>query len=318
MGKKIVNLIFLRLNQIKRLTQSVGFLLILLFFICVVGIAAAAIQSLLKLNIWWLIGAEFFILMLLSFGRKDRSFLFTIFESRTALILYNFVENILLILPFVIFHLIKGHFYTVLLMVLIGFIAACIAAFIPEKADSATKKEIQLIPLQYFELKFLAEKSPMSAYLFCFLGLFAFFYISVLLIWIFLMISIIVAVFTPYEPMEMIHFEPKFVLKKMISYTKILTIVVLIPFIISILFHPEHWLVASYALICVYLALYLAISAKYAAYTPLRALRYPTVSESIIVMLMLIPGGAIIAASFTCLKYIKAENNLKTLYATDY
>ena len=94
MGKKIVNLIFLRLNQIKRLTQSVGFLLILLFFICVVGIAAAAIQSLLKLNFWWLIGAEFFILMLLSFGRKDRSFLFTIFESRTALILYNFVENI--------------------------------------------------------------------------------------------------------------------------------------------------------------------------------------------------------------------------------
>ena len=318
MVKKIAKLILLRLNQIKRLTQSVGFILILVFIICVAGMTAAAIQSLLKLNIWWLIGAEFFILVMLSISRRDKSFLYSIFENKTSLIFYYFAENSLLMSPFVIFHLIKGHYYTVLLIFLTGFIVALITSFIPERVDSATKKEIHLIPLKYFELKFLAEKSPMSAYLFCFSGLFVFFHISVFIIWIFLIISIIIAVFTPFEPMEMIHFEPKFVMKKMISYSKILTIIVLIPFIISILFHPEHWLVAAYALVCAYLALYLAISAKYAAYTPLRALRYPTISETIIVMLMVLPGGAIITASFIFLKYLKAENNLKTLYATNY
>lgn len=312
---KVRALFHLRILQIKRILDAVGYLLLAVFAVSFVGIFAIALSNILSINKWGLIPTCFLLLVFVDFYRKDKDFLKTIFYGTKKMMLFLSIEYTVILFPFIVFHLIRQHYILSLSVVAIALTVATLSTFIIKPAKISIKKEISWIPIKYFELKFAAESAPFSYLIIWLAGLFSFLHIGFFLFWIFLILNVIPQIFSAFESREMLHWIPKFVAHKFMSYSLIFFIIISIPTLIAVIYHSEKIGIIIYALVCVFVSILLALVIKYESCTPVMFSTHVSSISSFLILLMILPGGVIITLSYALQKYFKAEKNIKSLYA---
>jgi hypothetical protein len=315
MIQKSINLLALRALQCKRILDSVGYLLLFVFIIVGIGIGLSAFANALLWDKWWsLIGFLGFYISIEKI-RKDKLFLKSVFISRTNLALYLGLEYTLVSLPLVIAQFSFGNFYVAISILCTAMLSGYVATFLGNDIKSEVKSEVKIIPLTYFELKFAVESAPISYLIFWLIGFLSFMHIGVFLFWIFMVIISIQNIFMAFETRDMLHWRPSFVWCKFLLYAKVFTIITFIPTLLAFIFHFEDWPILVYGISCMYVSLLLALAFKYASYSPMRAIGQTSTIASIFVIFMVIPGGVLISLAYGMIKYFKAENNIKSLYA---
>lgn len=315
MPTKIKHLLQFRLLQIKRLIDSIGIMLLVVFLLCIFGILASLLAKLPQIDRWWSILALVVFFYSLIHHRNDKNFLASIFQDKIQLSIYYLIENLLLVLPVLAFQIWCNHTFTALSIIGVAILMSIVATFIPEKYNTSQKTSLDWIPLQYFELKFVVESRPYTAIIISIIGLLSFVHIGFFVFWAFLLINWIIVIFLPLEPIAMLHWKNKYVAHKIITYSKLLLITTLPIIVLALIKNIDKWSLILYILFCIWNTIFMSISLKYVHYNPLHAQRMNKSIESIMMLLMLLPGGALIVFCYNIYIYISAEKNLKSYYA---
>jgi hypothetical protein len=308
-------LLHFRLLQFKRLIDSVGYLLIFVFLLCIVGILASIFSKVIDVSSWWSLFAAVLLCYSVIQYRNDKNFLLSIFHDKMRLSFYYFVENLLLIFPLLAFQFWFSHFLIVLSLIGIAILMAVAATFFSESFVTNYKVSFGWIPLRYFELKFAVESRPYTSALIYSIGLLSLAHIGFYILWAFILINCIIMVFLPIESMPMIHWKTKFVANKILDYSKVMLIATVPFFVLALVKNIDKWPLILYIIFCIWNTVFMAISLKYANYNPLHAKRMVNSIESIMMLLMFLPGGAIVVFGFNIYNYFLAEKNLKSYYA---
>jgi len=315
MLQKVCALLRLRFFQLKRMLDSVGYVLLAVFVVSFIGIFTMALSNILSFNKWLLIPASFLLLIFVDYNRKDKVFLKTIFYSTKKMILFSSLEYIGILSPFIIFQVIRHQYLLSLCVIAMAFTVAILSTFIIKPVKSSVKKELSFIPIKYFELKFAVESAPFTYFIIWSAGLFSFLHIGFFLFWIFIILNFIPQLFNSFESRDMLHWRPKYLAHKFISYSLIFFVIISIPTLITIIYHSEKIILVIYALVCVFVSILLALAIKYENYTPIMSSAHISSISSFLIFLMILPGGVLITLSYAVQKYFKAEKNIKSLYA---
>lgn len=315
MSSKILQLLSLRLLQSKRILDSVGYLLLIVFCLVIVGIFASALSNLLLINRWWAIIAFLVMYFSIERYRSDKSFLRSIFIGQCRLGFFLGLEYLLLTTPLIVAQLILGNWMVVLALIGSALLGGFTSTYLKHEIKSGVKTELSQIPLDYFEFKFVVESAPYTSLCIWLFGLLSYLHIGLYLIWILLLIMLLQTFFLFQESRDMLHWHPNFLMTKFKKYIGITSLVTLLPTIMTLVFHSDSMLIIFYALFCLFTGLFMTLVFKYASYTPLRPMSQVSSIASVFIILMIIPGGAIITLVYAIFKYYKAEKNLKSLYA---
>lgn len=315
MQYKIVNLLLLRLLQCKRILDSVGYLLLIIFLLVVAGIGVTALSNLITINRWWSNLAIIALFLLIEYQRKDKAFLQSVFENRTKLRLYLALEYLIISFPILIAQILLGHLNVAIIIFALPFMFGYISSMYLSAIKSTTKREIWIIPLKFFELKFVVESSPIFYLMVWILGFLSVLHIGAFLFWLFILVTLVQQFFIAYETKDMIHWHPYFVFSKVRMYLRLVTIIIAMPTCLVLFLNITYWPLIVYGLAGLSISIFLAISLKYSNYTPLRSNGQISSLASLFTLFIIIPGGAFITLVYALWNYFKAEKNLKSLYA---
>lgn len=315
MYNKIYHLLLFRLIQAKRMLDSVGYLLFFVFLIIAFGLGMSLFSQLLSVNKWWSLAGITVLIGMIEYYRDDKLFLLTTFENKRWLSLHLITEYFFLFLPILIFQVLYQQYLVtvslIALIVLMGYISSQVLPIM----KNLYKKEVKIIPLDYFEVKFAVESNPTLYLLIWVLGLLTYFHIGFYLFWLFIIIVMSQQFFVANESKDMLHWQTRFVLIKIIKYITLFSIIIAFPTLLAFVLHTEHWALTIYGVLCLYVAVFLAIAMKYAGYHPLKAINQSSTISSVFTILIIIPGGAFITLMYAFVHYFKAEKNIKSLYA---
>ncbi len=312
---KSMSLLSLRFKQLKRMIESVGLILLALFLIVVAGFFFQLLGSALHARSEYSILAVLGILLSVDIYRKDKVFLKSIFNDHKTMAIYLSIEYFLLSLGFIIFQFWEGNFGLAFKILCCALIIAFISPLFQFKFSEARKTSISCIPNEYFELKYAIEMNAIAWALFYCFGLLGTLHIAFYLIWCFLIILTLPNIFSWNESREMVHWKPYFVRTKIIATVKNLSIVLVLPLLLVLIFHSDMWHVILYSIVCLITAIVLSVSYKYALFSTI----YPSSQTSnvlvIMILLLILPGGVIVTLIYSIIQYLKAEANMKMIYA---
>jgi hypothetical protein len=314
MIKKTLSLLQLRVLQSIRVIKTVGFGLAIVFLFVSIGIVFPLLKTVMAFPARYSVIFCFLVLAVIDYLRKDKLFLKTIFPTHTAISLYVAMEYFILMLPLASFQAILGHFSYVCSFVGLIIFTALVSPLYYVDAGTARKRTLKYLPLKYFELKFFVEASLPVWITFWLVGLLSFIHPGVFIAWLLLLLMTLPEIFKWYEGREMLHWKRSFVLSKTLSYMGLFLCIVLLQTIAAWVFHPDAFYIFLYGLFCLMVAIFLNISIKYSGYSPSLPAGNSQNISSILTMLMLLPGSALVALMFALWKYFNAESNLKNIY----
>lgn len=310
-------LLKLRAKQIGRLISQTGIGLLLVCLLVISGVLLKSYHQLISLPSYAALILTPVFIFIIDLNRKDKLFLKTIFPTWQQIGTFCSVEYLLLISPLLLFQIMRRDLLIVLgligVCILIGF---CSPFFKPAKLHGH-KKSIHQIPLKLFELKFYFEKNKLVLLSIMALALLGIVHFGFFIAALFIFIILLPEVFRYTEPLSMVKLEDKTVLKKTIKYISILGPIWMVAASFTYIFtQPPIWLLL-YGIFCLIVAIVLGIGYKYANYSGI----YPHLPSSniisLMVILLVIPGGVLITFVFSIINYIKAEKNMQNFYVTD-
>lgn len=313
--KQINSLLLLRTKQGYRYLNEIGFGIILLALFILTGIILSALQNILTAPA---IGALFIVIILLlsvEIKREDGAFLTSIFDSKTEVFRYKFIENIMIASPVIIFQGFFLRWYIIIYTIAICGLITLLSFYLSRPKQKERKTSLSRIPLSLFEIKFYFEKNMwFIGFSWLLLSLGAF-HISLWILGIFLLCTIPLDIYTPLESREMVAYRPYYIWHKMSKGIGFFLLFILLPSLITLLFSVENYLILIYGILALILSTTLAICKKYASYYGVNKKVHATTSTMILVFLMLAPGGILITFSACIYYYFRAEKHMKKIYA---
>ncbi len=312
---KIFALLKLRGKQLFRMIDKIGWLLFIIFLFVIVGVGLQTLNSLLNFPSIMSIAISFTGLITIDFLRRDKVFLASIFQSYPTLVRYIWIENVLIVLPVIIYQCMIGNTWFAIGIVLAAFLVALLSPLYQKSETTHIKRSIKWLPIHIFELRFFAEKLGILTYSYLVFGLFSFLHIGVYAVWILLFCFTLPEVFKWNESREMVHWKSSFVINKVLDNFIIVAKLVLLPTMIALIFHPEMWYLIVYLIFCLFTIIFLCISFKYALFTTVFEATLASNVIFIMLMLVLLPGGVLITLIYAIIQYLKAEKNMTSLYA---
>ena len=247
--------------------------------------------------------------------RKDKIFLKNVFSSWQQVGFYCGTEYFLHLIPLIIFQISKGNWAVSLGIAAVCFLIGLLSPYIRTIDSSGYKKNITLIPLQLFELKFFIEKNKMTVLMVLFFAFLGVIHYGFFLVGIFLFIVLLPEVFKFTEPLSMVKMEKNFTLKKIMQYLKYMLPLWLIPTILTFIFAQcPIWLIL-YCLFCLTVSLILSVGYKYANYSGVYSYLPSSNTISLMVLLLVIPAGVLVTFAFSIYYLLKAEKNMQSFYA---
>ena len=313
--KKPFQILKIRFLQLYRIIVHTGIGWILLAIFLLFGMLATMATTLLSWN--WDANLIIGVLLILSthLYRKDLQFLRSIcksdFEYKTVLTF----EYWLLLSPLIFLFGLNQKWESAVATIAAAPLVAIVANVLPKISKSRFKAAFPFFPIQAFELKTKFQRFwPfwLVVYIASFLS---FIHIAFFIVSCFLFSLLMLESFKFFEPPEMVRWKDKFVWSKFRYNFLVITSVLLIPIIISLVFNPALIWLTIYTSILVFGSLFLAISFKYASYTPL----YPEMPTSnipvILFLLSILPGFILILIGYSFIQYLKAEKNMQYYYA---
>jgi hypothetical protein len=258
---------------------------------------------------------SFLLLIFLDYARPDKSFLSSIFQSYLSLVSYLWVEYVLILVPIIFYQCWIGNIFVGFGLVLVALLVASLSPLHRRSEFTHIKQTLKWIPIHNFELRFFAEKLGVMTYVFIILGFLSFIHIGVFVVWIVLFCLTMPEVFRWHESREMVHYRANFVWKKVQSYMLTVGKLVLLPSLIVMILFPEMWYFSIYLIFCLFTTIFLTLSFKYAMFTTVFDSSAASNVVLLLLLLMLIPGGAFITLIYAIIQYVKAEKNMKLLYA---
>lgn len=311
---KFTYLLRLRFYQIRRMLQSVGWVLLSVFLVISVGISFPLLNNILEASHWWSFPGCLIIIIVLDVYRKDKLFLRTIFRDHKTLLVYLAVEYTLVTMPIWLYQLFN-NLETAFIVLMSCWLVAWLSRYFTNREHTSTKKTLKFIPISLFELKFFIERNPISWSLFWLTGVTSMIHIGIYIFWMFILLMSIPELFRYYESRDMLHWKNGFVFDKIRKYTTVFFLITLVHTLTAFFFHTDMYLVVLYLNLCLFSVIILNIVMKYAGYSPLFHAGAVSNINGILTIIMLFPGGVIITIGYSMWKYFEAEKNLKTFYA---
>lgn len=311
----ILELIRLRLKQGIRLIRSTGIVLILLTMLSIFGVAATFLSNVIGWSPLWIVLAVTCICIAVNLYRQDWEFLKYIASSSNHIRLLIFIEYVLCVVPLLIIQLYFGNYLVVLYSILAIAVIACFYNIISIKKKTPSKKSINLIPEEMFELKFRIERQPILFILFFGLSGLGFLHPAFLVISLIATVLLFMEAYNPMEPPEMIHWRKYFVFHKIKNAMMFMIAIFILQGVVCYIFNPRFIGLILYAFVAVNTLLCLAISYKYSLYNPLFSRSSGSNILALFVLFSLLPGGILVSLPFAIMHYIKAERTMKLYYA---
>lgn len=311
--KQINHLLALRLRQCYRILSEIGFLLAIVAVFAIAGAGLQALENAFSMDALISIPACVLIVLSIDLYRQDKSFLMTIFNTRTKLSTYLSIEYTLLTLPITIYQIINQEYIIAFLILILIQIYSLVSTYLVKAPLSGYKKPILYIPTSIFELKFFIEKQKIACFVVLTLLFLGSIHISLWVLGIALLMGMIPEIFAYKEPIEMTKFQDGFINKKIGSYLLIFTSILFIPTFLTWLTSGMSIWIFLYGIVAILVALTISISIKYEHYYGLRSKVPSKTSTSIIIFLMLLPGFIIVTLGYAIMKYIKANKQIKNL-----
>lgn len=313
--QKAFALLKLRLSQGYRMLDSVGWLLVFIFLFTIIGVGLQFIETLVNLQAYMSLVLSFLLLMFLDYARPDKPFLSSIFQSYVSLVSYLWLEYVLILFPIIICQCWIANYFVGFGLVLIAILVAALSPLHRRYEFTHVKQTIKWIPIHNFELRFFAEKLGILTFAFITLGFLSFIHIGIFVIWIVLFCLMMPEVFKWNESREMVYYQTNFVWKKVQSYMMTVGKIVLLPSLIVMVLFPEMWYLSIYLILCLFTTVFLTISFKYAMFTTVFDSSAASNVVLLLQLLMFLPGGVLITLVYATIQYVKAEKNMKLLYA---
>jgi len=314
--KQIKSLLLLRSNQCYRYLNEIGFGIIIVAIFILTGVLFNALQRILTTPNTGAILLSIVLLLAIEVKRQDTVFLKSIFETKQALIRYKFIENVLIVVPILIFQSIFLQSDIIIYIISICGFFAYIPFHLLKSQAKERKRSLDFIPLSLFEIKFHFEKKIWSMTIVWVLILLGGFHISLWVLGMFALCMVPIEIFTPIESREMLNYKPLFVLKKIKDSVLFFLLFAILPTIVTYIFIQTNILVLMYGIIAMLLSIILSISKKYATYYGVTEFASSSTSTMILIFLMLPPGGILITFSACIYYYFKAEKHMKNNYAS--
>ena len=312
---QIRSIIILRIRQVYRYLDEIGFGIIAVALFILTGVIFNALKTILAINA---VNVLFFVTALLfwvELRRKDIHFLKSIFQSPLDFTYFKLSENLLIVFPFILFHVYFRNWWIIAGMFTISGIMALLPIHRLQPQQMERKRELSFLPLSLFEFKFYIEKRKFAFTLLFIVMCLGAIHISLWILGAFILCMMPVDIFTPQEPNEMINYESNFLAKKIVRNAVFILGILTLPTLLTIITDPSVILILSYGILANLVALTLAISKKYASYFGVNPQNSATTSTAILTIIMLLPGGILITLGASIYYYLKAENNMKHLYA---
>jgi len=297
------------------MVDRVGWLLFIIFLFVVLGVGLQFLQTLLKLPAYTSILFSFVVLAFIDFSREDKVFLSSVFQSYSSLVRYIWIENLILVLPVIIYQCMIKNFTFGSGIALATLLVSLFSPMFRKSELTHAKRSIPWLPMHTFELRFFGEKLGFIALGYLVFGIFSFWHIGVYAVWILLFCFTLPEVFKWNESREMVHWLPNFVMNKVINNLFVIGKLVLMPTLVAIIFHPDMWYFTAYLIFCLFTTILLSISFKYTTFTTVFEASIASNVVFLMLMLMLLPGGALITIIYAIFQYFKAEKNMNLLYA---
>ena len=312
---KMLLLLRLRIFQLLRMMKTVGTFLFVVFLFVSIGILFPLLDNLLSLSSGYSTLFCLALIALIDYSREDKVFLKSVFLSLKYYRFYIMLEYFLISVPVSFYQVIIGQLYNAL-----SIFAACLmigmaSPMITPKQVSNGKKTISFIPVQYFEFKFFIEASGLLWTIFWLAGLASCLHVGIYILWIFVILIIMPEMFKHFESRDMLKWKDNFVSFKFLNYSLFFLKVIAFQTILVTIFHFEYLWLILYFIFSLLVALFMNISIKYEGFTPVFPTGYGQNIVSILTILMILPGGVLIALFYGVWKYFRAESNLKSLYA---
>ena len=140
---KFTSLLRLRLSQIRRMLQSVGWVLLSVFLVISVGISFPLLNNILKASHWWSFPGGLIIIIVLDVYRKDKLFLRTIFRDHKTLLVYLAVEYTLVTMPIWLYQLFN-NLDTAFIVLMSCWLMAWMSRYFTNREHTSTKKNIKI------------------------------------------------------------------------------------------------------------------------------------------------------------------------------
>jgi hypothetical protein len=315
MHRKILFILHLRLKQLYRMLQDIGWILLAVFVLITFGMLFSIGHSVLKIQSWYAIPALFGVLLMIDYSRNDKPFLVSVFQNQKSLWLHFLIEYFIISLPVLIFQLILQNWLIAILSTVPILWVNGIALYLKKTETTFAKVSLAFIPLSFFEFKFFVESAWIACLLLWVIGICGVFHYALLLIFLFLVTFMVPAMLAYLEAREMIEYTHFFIWKKVLNMALPLTVYIALPAALTLWFHPDMVGVILYGISCMWVACFMSVVLKYGAYSPIRAKFEMSNMVSLLLMFMLLPGGVLITLFYTLFKYNTASKNLKSLYA---
>lgn len=313
--KQIISLLSLRAKQAYRYLHEIGFGIIAIAIFILTGIILSALQSILLMPASGAVLMALVLLLSIELKRKDTYFLKSIFQTDFKLFQFKFIENIFISLPIILFQGIFQQWSIILFIIGISGIVAILSFYLTHSKKDGSKISLQKIPLSLFEVRFYFEQKLWSILLIWILLCLGGFHISLWILGIIFLSALSIDIFTLLEPGEMVQYQHQFVFHKILRNVGFFLFSIAGPTLITLLLNPSSILIIIYGLAAISLSIVLSISKKYVSFYGVLENASSTKTATIIITLMLIPGGILITLAACFYYYFKAEKHMQNIYA---
>ena len=305
----------LRLKQVFRYIENIGFGYLLFALVIVSGILLQLLEKLLELPSLYSIALGGLIIISIELYRNDIHFLKSTLPTQVSYFIFKVLENILIISPILIFQLLYRNWFSAFMLLITSALLGLL--YIPYRMNKSSEHKLDLafIPISSFEIKFYAEKHFIILLLINLLLLTGTFHISLYILGMFLLLGIPIEIYKSSEPKEMVHYTNYFVFKKIVQSLMIAFLFISIPSILVLIVQPGYWMIITYSYIALSASIYLSISKKYHLFYGVNDISYSSNTNLILIYILLLPGGIFITLVAAFYFYLKAENHMKNLYA---
>lgn len=313
--KQIKSLLLLRIRQGYRYLSEIGFGIILVAIFVLTGIIFNVLETSLNTSPVWAILLSFIALISVEIKRKDTFFLKSIFDSKSELTWYKFIENVMIVFPILIFQSIFLNWEIILCIILVCLTSAILPFHLLKSHSAERKRNVSFIPLTLFEIKFYCEKNFWQLIFIWLLMVLGSLHMSLWIMAVAILCVVPLDVYTPIESREMVNYKPLFVFKKITLAVKFFLAFVAFPTILTLIFTQLNILVLVYGIFALIMSVILSVTKKYSDYYGVNEFVPSSTSTMILIFLMLAPGGILITLTASIYNYFKAEKHMKNNYA---
>ncbi len=241
--------------------------------------------------------------------RPDKQFMRELTASAMQRVLVMGAEYSLLLLPVLVFHVVKGHFLAAGLLSVVPWLIATfptvnIRVFTPRRFKA------RFIPLQLFEIKIAIERYCIFFLVFWSIAFLGFLHPAYFLVSLLFALVILVSGFAYNETLDLMEGRRNFISEKLLSNVGFALLFFMPQLVLTALRHSDDYLVLSYGLLYFVSILSLAILYKYAKYNPLRSSTLNSTLVTISMVLGLMPGLVIGSVIVCVYYYFKAKQNI--------